>query len=631
MHRGLTRGAERAGDYGPRGVAAAPSGGAETWATMIVHAGSDPETTKATRFRLVVPLTVLFASGVLLVLDWDNPGLTTSRLVLIVGVGLVTVAAGLLVRSNGEVHLGDLLALGGAAWLIERALRAIPNGLAATLGALLTGLWIAFLLHAVIAFPSGRLSTRGERVLAGFGYFVNVGLNVPVLLVGPTALLLVGVTDQRNVFLVDAHPELARRIGETAQWLTLAWFAVVIGLVVTRALRASPAARRAYGFVWVTGTVFCLNAIAIISAAQGVFAYQDAYGLWLEIVAGLVPVTLALSLFAARMAEDRLVLLVADLEQSGSGRALRDVLRRRLEDPDLDVVYLRAAGRQWIDGLGHPVADPAAAEERAFTPIERGGKLAAGLVHDPVLLRNPERLQAAVGATALAIDNERLKAELRAQVVEVQASRARIVEAGDLERRRVERNLHDGAQQRLIGLALTLAMAGRRAVGDPEVSELLAEASRDLDDALVELRELAQGIHPSIITDAGLEAALETLAQRPGVPVELDLELPGPLPEPVEVGAYYVVAEALANVNKHAVAVRASVRARVSDGLLHLSVSDDGRGGAVPEPGSGLEGLADRVHALAGELQVDSSPGRGTTLTAVVPLRRSARTLARDT
>lgn len=225
-----------------------------------------------------------------------------------------------------------------------------------------------------------------------------------------------------------------------------------------------------------------------------------------------------------------------------------------------------------------------------------------------------------VGAeAALALDNERLKAELRARLLEVQASRARIVEAGDRERRRVERNLHDGAQQRLVGLALTLRMASR-AEGDPNVAALLVEAAAELDEALGELRNLARGLHPAIVTDAGLAGALETLAERPGIPVDLSVELSTPIREAAQVGAFYFVAEALANANRHSQATCVTVGARAEGGWLQVVVSDDGCGGVVVTPGSGLEGLADRVGALGGHLAVNSRPGLGTTLIAEIPI-----------
>ncbi|MGH3848423.1 MAG: histidine kinase, partial [Pseudonocardiaceae bacterium] len=252
------------------------------------------------------------------------------------------------------------------------------------------------------------------------------------------------------------------------------------------------------------------------------------------------------------------------------------------------------------------------------------------------MLGHPERLRQATDAVSLALDNERLKAQLRAQLAEVQATQSRIVEAGDRERRRLERNLHDGAQQRLVGLALTLRLASSKAEGNAAVAEHLADAASELDDAISELRELARGIHPAIVEDAGLQGAFETLAETAGVPVELVLDLPRRLPESVEVGAYYLVAEALTNIRKHAGARLATVRAIVDDGVLFITVADDGSGGADARPGSGLGGLADRLTALGGVLTVDSIPGRGTLLSAEIPLtmlpdvereRRRIRTL----
>ena len=568
--------------------------------------------------RLAIAAAAMLAGGALFVLEIDNPAFSVARLSLIVSAGVMMVGAGLVAAANGEARIGDLVVLAGTGWLTERLLRAIPSGLTATVSALLTGLWLAFLVHAMVTFPSGRVGSGIERVVVGAGYVINFGLNVPYLLVGPS-LAVIGVRE-RNVFLVSAHPDVARRIGETTQWLTFGWAAVVVGLIGARAWAASPAGRRAYGSVWLAGTVLSISVMVIIGAAEGFFAYRNAYGLWLEIVAGATPLTLAVSLFAARVAQDRLVALVADLETVGPGATLRSALRRALGDPDLDVVYLRAGSGGWIDDVGQAMTTPVALGDRTLTPIERGGKPIAALVHDPVLLRNPERLHAAIGAAALAIDNEQLKAELRAQLFDMRASRSRIVEAGDRERRRVERNLHDGAQQRLVGLALTLRLASRRAEGDQAVIELLTEAARELDDALEELRELARGLHPAIVVDAGLAGALETLAERPGVPVDLSVDLPDRLPDAVEVGAYYIVAEALTNANKHAKAEHVTVRAAIVDGRLWVAVTDDGGGGAAAAPGSGLEGLADRVGALGGQLLIESDPGCGTRVIADIPL-----------
>lgn len=302
-----------------------------------------------------------------------------------------------------------------------------------------------------------------------------------------------------------------------------------------------------------------------------------------------------------------------------AGSSLRDALRRTLDDPTLEIVFCRVGSEDWVNAVGQPVATVTPGQ--VLTPVERAGKPIAALVHDRALMDRPDELQRAAVEVSAAIDSEQIKAELRAQLLDLQASRARIVEAVDSERRRMERNLHDGAQQRLVGLALTLRLTARQAQGDPVLTELLAEAHAELDDALAELRRLARGLHPAIVIDAGLRVALETLAERPGLPVDLVAHLPERLPDHAEIAAYYLVAEALANTNKHADAEHVSAHLAVEGDVLRVSVADDGRGGAEPTPGSGLQGLADRVSALGGTLAVVSPPGKGTTVVAEIPLR----------
>jgi signal transduction histidine kinase len=217
-------------------------------------------------------------------------------------------------------------------------------------------------------------------------------------------------------------------------------------------------------------------------------------------------------------------------------------------------------------------------------------------------------------------------AELAAQALanahareQLAASRARIVEAGDAERRRLERNLHDGAQQRLVSLSLLLRLAARRVKDDPETAAQLERAGDELAQALQELRELARGIHPAVLTERGLAPALQALAARAPLPVELAVPEER-LPAPVEAAAYYLVSEALANVAKHARATLVRVEVKRTDGRARVEVVDDGVGGADAGGGSGLRGLADRVEALGGRLAIDSPPGRGTALVAEIPL-----------
>jgi signal transduction histidine kinase len=212
-----------------------------------------------------------------------------------------------------------------------------------------------------------------------------------------------------------------------------------------------------------------------------------------------------------------------------------------------------------------------------------------------------------------------LDAELLARLEELRASRARLVQAGDAERRRLERDLHDGAQSRLVGIAALLAQAHKRVDGDAEAASILERAQSELQTSLGELRELARGIHPAVLTERGLDSALRALAARASVPVTIETHGAEQLPGPVEIAAYYVVAEGLTNVSKYAQASEASVAVRRNGGLVTVDISDDGMGGADARRGSGLRGLADRVAALDGTLSVDSPAGRGTRVHVEIP------------
>ena len=270
---------------------------------------------------------------------------------------------------------------------------------------------------------------------------------------------------------------------------------------------------------------------------------------------------------------------------------------------------------------GHAVGAPRRpAPPAPITRLEHDGEPVAAILHDASLADEPELLRASGAAARMALDNARLHAEMRAQLAQVQESRVRIVAAADDERRRIERDIHDGAQQRLVALALQLRVAQRQLGkrSDPEIDRLLAEAVDELQVAVEELRELARGVHPAILTEDGLGAALESLAGRTPLPVDLDVS-DGRLPPQIEATAYFVACEALANVVKHAGASKAAVSARRRNGLLVVAVEDDGVGGARPAGGSGLSGLADRVEALGGRLVVESPAGGGTRVVGEIP------------
>ena len=257
--------------------------------------------------------------------------------------------------------------------------------------------------------------------------------------------------------------------------------------------------------------------------------------------------------------------------------------------------------------------------DRTATLIERDGRHVAALLHDRAL-GDERRLLEAVGAAAgMSLENARLQAELRARVEELSGSRARVIEAGQRERQRLERNLHDGAQQRLIALSLRLSMLEKRLPEEPTLKHELDTARHEIALSLEELRDVARGIHPAVLSGHGLSVAVESLAASAPLPVQLTLQVPGRLPEQVEVAAYYVVSESLANVAKHARAASATVSLERQRGTLVVEVVDDGVGGADTELGSGLRGLADRVEALDGRLRVWTPDGGGTRVQAEIP------------
>jgi signal transduction histidine kinase len=243
----------------------------------------------------------------------------------------------------------------------------------------------------------------------------------------------------------------------------------------------------------------------------------------------------------------------------------------------------------------------------------------AALLHDPALTDEPELLDAVTAAAGIALEHGRLHVELKARVEELRGSRLRILDAGQEERKRLERNLHDGAQQRLVALLLELSLLEQRLAGDPDSSAWVGQARGEIAASLEELRAIARGIHPAVVSAHGLAVALERLTTRSAVPVSLTVDLDGRLPEPLEVAAYYLVAESLANVGKYAQASSVSVQVCWSDGQVVVEVADDGIGGADTERGSGLRGLADRVEALDGRLQVWSPDGGGTRVRAEIP------------
>jgi signal transduction histidine kinase len=484
-----------------------------------------------------------------------------------------------------------------------------------TLGAVFDILPVALFLHVYLAFPNGRLQSRFERVLVGIAYGAAVGLQ-------PIKMALEDF-GPHNLFEVSFQPELAQAVGRL-QLLTLSACCLTgIGVLAARRRRAGRPLRRSVALL-IDSFALGLLMIAVLFVSALIGAFEGDTFLAIQratlFVIGISPIAFLIGLLDARLARASLGQLMLELRREPAPGDLRDALARALRDPSLQLAYWLPHYESYVDLLGRPV-ELDNLEGRTTTLIDRGGEHVAALIHDPGLEDEPELLDSVRAAAGIALENGRLHAELRARLEELRGSRARIVEAAQNERQLLERNLHDGAQQRLIALSLNLSLLEGRIDGDPGLKAEIGEAREEIAASLSELREIARGLHPAVVSGHGLAVALEQLAARAPVPVELRVEIDERLPEPLELAAYYVVAESLANVAKHAQAKTVRVDVIEEQDELVLEIVDDGVGGADSERGSGLRGLADRVEALNGRLRVWTPRGGGTRVKAEIPCK----------
>ncbi len=480
------------------------------------------------------------------------------------------------------------------------------------------------MIHLVLAFPSGRLETATDRVLVALGYLtVTIGFLPIALFMEPSGM---GCTQcPENLFLVDSKPSFASAWLDAVSVVGIVVLLAVVVRLVQRWRQSSGPLRRIVTPVFVSGGL--LMAALVVLLVMGLAGTSEQvteiiyYSALLPF--GLVPYLFLAGLLRGRVLRGRgLGSLMRRLGRSVGRGELRSGLAEALGDPSVEVAYWLpepAGVRRRRRAIRWSCRDRDSG--RAVTEVSRDGRRIAAIVHDPTLLEDPEPMREACAAAGLALENERLEAELRAKVEELRGSRARLVEVGLRQRRRLERDLHDGAQQRLVSLALLLRLARESLDSKPVETGRLLDRSRDeLEKALNELRELARGIHPAVLSDRGLGAAVEALAHRAPLPVEVG-ELPAAtLPEHIELAAYFVVSESLTNVAKYAAATQATVAVTQSNGRLIVEVTDDGVGGADIARGTGLRGLIDRLAAIDGRLDVDSEPGRGTTVRASIPL-----------
>ena len=582
------------------------------------------------RLRLTLALAALAAGLVNLALllraGESRPRPLAYLLITMVGVSWSFVGAGLVAWTRRPANrTGTLMVAVGLSYallgLFFNAMVLVATPAAFALWYLANSLPPGVIAHLLAVFPDGRATTRLQRVFIVANYVATVPLAVVQLLLVPLDRLGCAGCPDDLLVLGDGRPD-GDAVLTVSNLSYVALGGLLLWIMLVRWRQASGPRRRSMAPVAVVAMVLVVAYVVREALETLVTSPSLLVALDLAVIVILMLCPLAFLAGLARTRLDRSAVgdLAVQLGEPLPPGRLERVLARTLHDPTLKLAYWLPDQHTFVDAAGRPVELPAASGDRAVTILRHDGDPVAALLHDAALEDDPRLIRAVAATARMTIQNERLQAEVRAQLEEVRASRARIVAFGDAERRRVERNLHDGAQQRLVNLSLALGIA-RSQVGtasDEEMVAALEEAAAELRRTLVELRELARGIHPVILSEAGLGPAMASLAERSPIPVSVTAAPPGRLPPQVEETAYYVACEALTNAAKHAHAATITINARQHDGHLLVEVGDDGVGGADPND-SGLRGLADRVAALDGRLHVHSPPGEGTRITAELP------------
>jgi signal transduction histidine kinase len=534
-------------------------------------------------------------------------------------------------RAGSAPRLGPVMVATGFAYFAG-LLQEANGSVLFTLGQVFQVTYLAGFLYVILSFPSGRLWTVLDQVLCAVALGLVTIVQWSYLLFAQSRAIIC-ISCPANLLRVTSDRPVAYGLVQFQRTGGLVVLAITVGLLGVRLVRASQAQRRAMIPLLLTGIVAAVALIGSLAAD----IVSSGTNLLLSRIAGyaLSAVPLAiLIVFAQRwLARGAVARLIVELGTPQSALDLRAALARALGDPSLTLGYWFAAESRFVDRDGNPIERPVPASGRLQTVVERDGHPIAMLTCDAALEHNEALVDSVCAAAALTLENERLQAELRARLAELLASRTRLIEATDAERRRIERDLHDGTQQRLVSIALSLGLLESRLPATAAGARPLVQQTRaDLAAALAELRDLTQGIHPAILSERGLPAALDELARRAPLPTTVQTEIEARLPDQVESAAYFMVSEALANAAKHSAARQVSIIASWQPGLLTVLVDDDGVGGAASSGqgavsqhtashhgGTGLRGLTDRIEALGGTLTLSSPPGQGTRLRAELP------------
>lgn len=520
---------------------------------------------------------------------------------------------------------GRLLLIIGALWTLPD-LAFFRTPLLWTTANLLAFVWMVPFLYLLLTFPGSRLPTRRARFLVASAAVLAFVDRFLWTLKPPPHMKAVGCDYCADLKLIQIAglEDLVTPLywGLVAAVLLLI---VVAAIEIRRRWRETTwAARRGFSVVVTAGfvalvtleTLYVVIPLREMPVEEAKALIRLGYGAF-----AIVPFGFLMGLVRAHARRARIGELVVELGEQPLPEELQDALRRKLGDPGLVAAVWVPEAARYLTPEGRPLVLPEEGANEVATFLDRHGEPLAVIVHDRSLLDDPHLVESMKAATGLAVENERLHQEVLTQLMEVEASRARIVRATDEERRRIERNLHDGAQQRLVSLVLSLRLLKSQLEGanDPAVEESIARMEAQLAEALRELRELAHGVHPAILREAGIRAALESIAEKAALPVHVSEVPPDRFPEVIEATVYFIVAEACSNIAKYAHASQARVAVMESGNKLVVVVVDDGVGGAEVRPGGGLSGLADRVEALGGTFAIETSTDGGTTIRAEVP------------
>lgn len=507
-------------------------------------------------------------------------------------------------------RIGALTVLVGLASFLAD-IRWFGTDLAWTAGSVLTDAHLIALAWVLLAFPTGRLAAREAKMVSGIaGYFFVLAIAghlfedpLPGCAVCPD-----------NLLLIRSDPQLSDLIWGVGQVINLVLVGVLVWLVVSKWRAASPVARRALAPVmWALWPIGAALGAAFLEQLVGFGTAGATAVLVAERLALLVfPIGLLFGMLRTRLDRARIGDLALRVGEVLGSVELETTIGEALGDPSARLGFWGLDGVGLIDVRGRRLRVDG--DLRTISIPSADGEEIGMILCDPAV---DDGLGEAVAATAsLALRNESLRAELRRKLLEVEESRGRIAEAAVTERRKIERDLHDGAQQSLLALGASLGSIRGRV--DGSAAAMLDEAIGDLRSIVEELRELARGVHPAILTERGLAPALETLAERAPLPVSV--RVTGPRCRPAsEAAVYFLVAEAITNASRHADATAVDVSVEVVDGWMRVNVSDDGRGGADPVAGSGIAGLQDRLAALGGSLTLNSPAGGGTVLLGAIP------------